>query len=241
MSMGPVRLEPTLHEKVWGVPTANGKRLGEMWFPAEPLLVKFIFTSEKLSVQVHPDDAYAARHETGRGKTEMWCVMEAKPGARLAAGLRRPMNRDELRAAALDGSLEQELRWFEVRPGEAYYIPAGTVHAIGPGLTLCEVQQFSDITYRLYDYGRPRELHLEKALDVARMVPEAGPVSLPFACPYFRVAVVREGTMGPGLLVVLTGSGRLDGQPCEGRQVWKLPEPAQLAPEQSTTCLLVNP
>jgi len=241
MSMGPVRLEPTLLEKLWGVPTDEGKRLGEMWFPAEPLLVKFIFTSEKLSVQVHPDDAYAARQEAGRGKTEMWYVMEAQPGARLAVGLRRPMSRDELRSAALDGSLEQELRWFEVRPGEAYYIPAGTVHAIGPGLTLCEVQQFCDITYRLFDYGRPRELHLEKALDVARMVPGAGRVTLPFSCPYFRVEMPQEGPVGPGLLAVLAGSGKVAGSSYDARQVWRLAEPATLAPEQPTTCLLVNP
>lgn len=240
MSLRPSRLEPELYEKVWGVATPDGRRLGEMWFSAEPLLLKFIFTSEKLSVQVHPGDEYAARHERSRGKTEMWYVMETQPGARLAVGLRRPLQREELRAAAADGSLEQELHWFEVRPGETFYIPSGTVHAIGPGVTLCEIQQFSDVTYRLYDYGRPRELHLEKALDVVRHIPAAGPVQLPFSCRYFTVELVKEGRVEPGFLVILSGQGELSGQPYNARQVWRIREPAELQPEQPTTCLRVT-
>lgn len=164
-------------EKIWGrkeLPapfTNNGEApVGEIWFdpPAElpDLLVKYLFTSEKLSVQVHPGDAEAP--EGMRGKEECWLILAAEPGARLAIGLAAPVTQEALRRAALDGSIEQLLIWHEVTAGDFFYLPAGTIHAIGPGISLIEVQQNSDITYRLYDYGRPRELHLDNALKVAR-------------------------------------------------------------------------
>jgi mannose-6-phosphate isomerase len=241
MSSKPVRLEASFYERVWGVTVSSGPqagmKLGEMWFEAQPLLLKFIFTSDKLSVQVHPDDAYAARHEAargGRGKTEMWYVVEAKPGARLAIGLKQEMTREELRRAALDGSLEGQLRWFEVHPGQAVFVPAGTIHAIGPGLTLCEIQQYCDLTYRLFDYGRldhgrPRELHLEKALDVVRSSPRAGLVSLPFSCEYFRVARYEQGLAPHGLLVDLSGLA-----------VWRIKDPVEFEPTKPFQCLSVT-
>ncbi len=143
---------------------ASDKKIGEVWFEADlPLLVKFVFTSERLSVQVHPNDDFAAAHENSRGKTEMWYVMRADPGARIAIGFRESISRERLREAAVSGEIEQLLNWLEVQAGDAFFIPAGTVHAIGGGLALCEIQQHSDVTYRLYDYGRPRELHLDKA------------------------------------------------------------------------------
>ena len=162
-------------EKPWGVgqlpaPFAaeGGKRIGEIWFepPAalNRLLVKYIFTSEKLSVQVHPSDA----QRPGHGKEECWLVLDAEPDARLAIGFRHNVMPEQIRAAALDGSIEQLLDWHRARRGDFFYLPAGTVHAIGPGLSLVEIQQNSDITYRLYDYGRPRELHLDAAMDVAQ-------------------------------------------------------------------------
>src|SRR5271165_3300984 len=172
--MQPKRLQPRFLEKVWGSTRlepwfeSTGAKIGEVWFEGAgplPILVKFIFTTEKLSVQVHPDDVYAAKHHNSRGKTEMWHVLAAAPGARIAAGFREPVSAERLRAGALSGEIEELLAWHEARPGDTFFIPAGTVHAIGAGLTLCEIQQFSDITYRLYDYGRPRELHLAKALD----------------------------------------------------------------------------
>ncbi|UIP07386.1 class I mannose-6-phosphate isomerase [Erythrobacter sp. SDW2] len=164
-------------EKVWGreqlpAPFADDSdtRIGEIWFdpPAElpDLLVKYLFTSEKLSVQVHPSDAQAP--EGMRGKEECWIILDAEPGAQLAIGLAEEVSEDALRAAALDGSIEQMLTWHEVAPGDFFYLPAGTIHAIGPGISLIEVQQNSDITYRLYDYGRPRPLHLDEALAVAK-------------------------------------------------------------------------
>ncbi len=246
MSM-PVRLEASFHEKVWGVPVSSGPqagmKLGEIWFDAEPLLLKFIFTSERLSVQVHPPDEYAAHHEAargGRGKTEMWYVVAAQPGARLAIGLKGEMSKEELRRAALNGTLESNLCWREVHRGDTVFVPAGTIHAIGPGLTLCEIQQNSDITYRLFDYGRPRELHLEKALDVVKNAANAGPVKLPFACEYFRVARFENGPVPPGFFVIASGEGRLAGQPCAAREVWRISEPAQFESRQPFDCLVVN-
>lgn len=176
MSLLPVRMVA----KPWGreslpqpfvAPT--GERIGEVWFepPAElpQLLVKYIFTSEALSVQVHPSDAQVP----GEGKEECWLVIAAEPGARLGIGFREALDAETLRAASLDGSIEQLLRWFPVAPGDFFYIPANTVHAIGAGVSLIEVQQNSDTTYRLYDYGRPRELHLDDATAVSRREPYA--------------------------------------------------------------------
>ena len=171
-----VLLATTLSPRPWGVDalpapfvSPPGTRIGEVWFtpPAQldALLVKYIFTSEKLSVQVHPSDAQAPAGQ--RGKEECWLVLAAEPGATLAIGFDAPLGPEALRAAALDGSIEQLLTWYPVKPGDFFYIPAGTVHAIGPGLALIEIQQNSDITYRLFDYGRPRELHLEEGITVA--------------------------------------------------------------------------
>ena len=161
-------------EKPWGrdvLPAPfiapPGQRIGEIWFeppPALPqLLVKYIFTSEKLSVQVHPSDA----QRPGHGKEECWLVVDAEPGASLGIGFREPVSHDAIRAAALDGSIEQLLEWHAVHAGDFFYIPAGTVHAIGAGVSLIEVQQTSEVTYRLFDYGRPRDLHLDEGVAVS--------------------------------------------------------------------------
>jgi mannose-6-phosphate isomerase len=192
-------------EKVWGRPelpppfeAPEGERIGEIWFEPPPeldaLLVKYLFTSEKLSVQVHPSDAQAP---TGsRGKEECWLVLAADPGATLAVGFKEHVSPEKMRAAALDGSIESLLEWREVSPGDFIYLSAGTVHAIGAGLALIEIQQNSDITYRLYDYGRPRELHLDQAVAVAnggphdpslrRHLPTRGSVTL-VEGPHFRL------------------------------------------------------
>ncbi|MDN3646277.1 class I mannose-6-phosphate isomerase [Pontixanthobacter aestiaquae] len=167
-------------EKVWGrtslpAPFAarNGRRIGEIWFdpapPCEGLLAKYLFTSEKLSVQVHPSDADAP--EGTRGKEECWLVLDADEEAMLAIGFKELTDAETMRAAALDGSIEHMLDWRPAKRGDFVYLPAGTVHAIGPGLSLVEIQQNSDITYRLFDYGRPRDLHLDDALAVAQGAP----------------------------------------------------------------------
>ena len=170
-------------EKPWGKDTLpapftvpEGKRIGEIWFepPAalSQLLVKYIFTSEKLSVQVHPTDAQTIAKGLGRqGKEECWFILDAEPGASLGIGFNAPISALEMRAAALDGSIEGLMTWHTVKPGDFFYIPANTVHAIGPGVSLIEVQQNSDITYRLFDYGRPRELHLDEGIAVSQGEP----------------------------------------------------------------------
>jgi mannose-6-phosphate isomerase len=166
-----------------------GKTLAEAWreMPAEwrglnfaepgnfPLLVKFIFPTDKLSIQVHPDDAYASVHEKaagGRGKTEMWHIVSAKPGASLLLGLKPGVTKESFLAALANHTLEDLFQRHAVQTGDTFFIPPGTPHTIGPDMVICEVQQYSDLTYRVYDYGRvdaqgkPRELHIEKAMEV---------------------------------------------------------------------------
>src|SRR6187402_814057 len=176
-------LETKTVEKPWGkdvlpapFATPAGRRIGEIWFvpPADlpQLLVKYLFTSEKLSVQVHPSDAQTIAAGLGRqGKEECWLVIDAEPGATLGIGFKSAVDGEAMRAAALDGSIEDMLVWHPVKAGDFFYIPANTVHAIGGGCSIIEIQQNSDITYRLYDYGRPRELHLDEAIAVARGEP----------------------------------------------------------------------
>ena len=166
-----------------------GKTLGQAWpeltvawrgqdFEGErdfPLLLKFIFPKDKLSIQVHPDDAYAAKYEQaagGRGKTEMWHIVSAEPGARLLAGLKPGVTKVKFCAALADHTLEELFQSYEVQAGDTFFLAAGTAHTIGPDMIVCEVQEYSDLTYRVYDYGRvdasgkPRELHVEKAMEV---------------------------------------------------------------------------
>ena len=139
-----------------------------------PLLIKLIDAASDLSVQVHPDDEYSARVENDRGKTEMWYVLRADEGSRLAIGLKEGVGKEELRHALERGDAESVLNYAQVKAGEVYFIPAGLPHAIGKGILIAEIQQNCDLTYRLYDYGRPgadgkpRELHVEKALDVIK-------------------------------------------------------------------------
>jgi mannose-6-phosphate isomerase len=174
-----------------------GKTLAEAWpeMPPEwagtladhdgpfPLLVKFIFAEEKLSVQVHPDDDYASRHEEtagGRGKTEMWYALRARPGAEVLVGLKADVSRDAFERAIAEGTAEDCLERIPLRSRDAVFVPAGTAHTIGPGLVLCEIQEQSDLTYRVYDYnrrdaqGRSRELHIAKAFDVMRFGRQTG-------------------------------------------------------------------
>lgn len=180
-----MKLQKHLVEKPWGrtdIPAAfgdmGGRRIGEIWYesdkPAElPILVKWLFTSEKLSIQVHPNDAQAQARGMPSGKEECWFIVDAAPGAVLGIGTTRPLSAHELREASLSGEIEKLMDWKPVKAGDYFYIPAGTVHAIGAGITLVEVQQYADITYRLYDYGRPRELHLDDGVAVSIAVPYA--------------------------------------------------------------------
>ena len=141
---------------------------------ASPLLLKVIFAREKLSVQVHPDDRLAQKYGQPRGKTECWYALAAEPGAEVAAGLKPGVTLETVEREVADGTLESSLEVLPVAAGEMVFVDAGTVHAIWPGSVLLETQQNCDITYRLFDYGRPRELHVAKALEAIRLVTSAG-------------------------------------------------------------------
>jgi mannose-6-phosphate isomerase len=176
----------------------KGERIGEVWFEPPPelpgLLVKYIFTSEKLSVQVHPSDAQTLAAGLGeQGKEECWLVIDAEPGAALGIGFRETLDHAAMRAAARDCSIEDLLEWHPVQPGDFFHIPANTVHAIGAGVSLIEVQQNSDITYRLYDYGRPRELHLDAGIAVAHGAPH--PAELRRRLPQGGAETLVEGPL----------------------------------------------
>jgi mannose-6-phosphate isomerase len=237
------KLEPSFHERVWGAtkldpwfPDSRAKAgpfpIGEVWFqtPEIPLLVKFLFASEKLSVQVHPDDAYARFHHSSPGKTEMWHVLAAQPGAQIAAGFREPVTSGQARAAALDGTIVDLLEWFDAKPGDTFFIPAGTVHAIGGGLTICEIQQNSDIVYRFYDHDRGRELHLDRALAVSHLGPHAARTGSTVSCEYFVTglieaagAVTLAAAGQASLLIVIEGEGHINNQPVRAGEVWQAP------------------
>lgn len=205
---------------------ADRPAVGEIWYddpsgrPRE-LLVKYLFTSERLSVQVHPDDAAAQALGFARGKDEAWIILSAEPDSTIALGLQRPMEPDAVRAAALDGSIEHMLHWQPVRAGEVIYSPAGTIHAIGKGLRVVEVQQNLDLTYRFYDYGSTRELHLDEAMAVSDFGPFAGnPVPREIAPGRTVFAeklkfVLERWTMA-GSFAIATGSATAWVMPVEG-------------------------
>ena len=152
------------------------RQVGEIWF--EPpqsreldVMAKYLFTTERLSIQVHPDDATARQRGYPRGKDECWIVLDVADDAELGIGTRRRVGTNELLTAARNGSIVDLMDWKRPRKGDFIYNPAGTIHALGAGLTVLEIQQAVDLTYRLYDYGRPRELHLDEAADVVEACP----------------------------------------------------------------------
>jgi mannose-6-phosphate isomerase len=177
----------------------NKKQQAQFYFP---ILSKLLFTLQNLSVQVHPDDAYAMAREDGPGKTEMWHIVDARPGAKLVLGLTRTMAPVELCRAAASGDIEKSLNWVPVKKGQTFFISPGTLHTIGAGIVICEIQQNSDLTYRFYDFGRlgsdgkPRDLHIEQAAAVTRQEQHPG------ALPPFRFpgATAAEGGLQRELL-----------------------------------------
>jgi mannose-6-phosphate isomerase len=233
-----VRLEPSMREKLWGKThlrpwfADSPVPVGEAWFLSEqelPLLVKLIFTSERLSVQLHPDDG----EDGPRGKTEMWHILEAEPGAEIALGFREPITRERLWQAARSGEIERLLNWMRVRAGETYFTPPHTVHAIGAGIVLCEIQQNSDVTYRLWDYGRPRELHLDRGAPLADLGVHPGPVadgvvcSKHFATEPVRLAAGESVTPEPQtcqMWICVGGQGKIGKEEYRQGEVWLLPD-----------------
>ncbi|MFC3309141.1 class I mannose-6-phosphate isomerase [Blastomonas aquatica] len=255
----PMKLAMRQVVKPWGradVPAPfhnpGPERIGEIWFevdgsaspslPPLALLIKYLFTSERLSIQVHPSDTEAQAMGLASGKEECWLVLDAEPGATLGIGTVRAMSGVELRSAALDGSIEQLLDWRPVERGDFFYIPAGTVHAIGAGVCLIEIQQNADITYRLYDYGRPRELHLDRGVAVSKAEPYSHPLRK-------RVDLSVDQTLvdGPLFKVLLTGdapqtlagSGPLFVIPLEGHA--SAQSDSGLLTAAAGECLAVNP
>ncbi|MGO9230932.1 MAG: class I mannose-6-phosphate isomerase [Bryobacteraceae bacterium] len=241
-----IRLTPSLREKVWGKTKLepwypnSASPIGEAWFLTDrelPLLVKLIFTAEPLSVQVHPEDGEAGP----LGKTEMWHILEADPGATIAIGFRTPLTRERLFEATRTGEVERLLNWIEVKPGETYFTPAHTVHAIGAGIVLCEIQQNSDVTYRLWDYGRPRPIHVEQAVPIADLGIHPGAVR-PVRVSDTREELVRDRhfvtelvRLKPGasempephacqLWIAIEGAGIIGSEPYRRGEVWLLPE-----------------
>lgn len=240
-----------------------GEKIGEIWFEPPPelpsLLVKYIFTSEKLSVQVHPDDDQAKASGHGaNGKEECWLVIDAEPGATLGVGFHETLSHDAIRAAALDGSIEDLLVWHPVCAGDFFYIPANTVHAIGAGVSLIEVQQNADITYRLYDYGRPRELHLDEGVAVAkgephapalrRHVPERGTIELADG-RYFQLhrldgepdAAIREAYAGPLLVIPREGAVGHCGETLNPGECGQAASIDDVAFDPAGLCLIARP
>ncbi|HEX8223515.1 MAG TPA: class I mannose-6-phosphate isomerase [Allosphingosinicella sp.] len=265
------RLASRQVEKLWGrsqlpqsfgAASAAGDPIGEIWFQdgrgsEAELLVKYLLTREKLSIQVHPDDqaARAAGHK--RGKDEAWVVIEAEPGARIGLGLKRQVGREELRSAAANGGLEALVDWREAEAGDFYYSPAGTIHALGPGLTLVEIQQNVDCTYRLYDYGRDRELQVEAAVAAARPEPFSGSPRRE-AEPGREILceggafVVERWTRAAGgrlageverpvWLIPLRGGGLIDGEPLEPPSVWLVEDQSRVRIDEGSEILFAYP
>lgn len=267
--MSAIKLLPRAVQKVWGrrdLPSYLGAfsedslPIGEIWFEApsgaaQPLLVKFLFTSEKLSVQVHPDKATAQREGFAGGKDEAWWVLSAEKGATIGIGLNEPVSKAELKAASGDGRVEEMLDWRAAQAEDFYYVPAGTIHALGPGLALIEIQEAIDVTYRLYDYGRDRELHVDQAVAVAN----PGPYHAPFAhrelTPGRTILssggafVLEQWHAGPGTLPVRVGDaplwliplaagGTIDGEPLLQGTVWLVEGQAEIMLEDTAGLLV---
>ncbi len=226
----------TLSQYFQQVPQALGKNAAA--FESFPVLIKLIDAKDPLSIQVHPSDEYALRVEGEYGKTEMWVIVDCEPGAFLYFGVNRPVSKEEFRQRIEDNTVLEVLNKVEVHPGDVFFIQAGTIHAIGAGILICEIQQNSNCTYRVYDYdrrgadGRPRELHIEKALDVCRLEPSdtasrlgevkalaGGTVQQLGACKYFSTEklIVEEAlTLEVGedsfvSLLATEGSGWVEG------------------------------
>jgi mannose-6-phosphate isomerase len=266
--MSAIELRQEALAKVWGrrdLPdrlrgsNSSDEPVGEIVFHDQAsggaLLAKYIFTSERLSIQVHPDDEAAKARGWSRGKDEAWVVIDAAPGATIGIGLLRSVSRDELRSAALDGSIVDLMDWRPVTAGDCFYVAAGTVHAIGGGVSLIEVQQNLDVTYRLFDYGRPRELQLEDALAVAHAGP-APPASPPLGVGDGRSILAtgraftierlnREGEgllgrpgEGPLWIVPLEGQVRIDGRAAEIPAVWLADAECDFALDDDSAALI---
>jgi mannose-6-phosphate isomerase len=268
--MTATKLTTVTVQKPWGRTTLwpgfdnpSGAKIGEIWFEAPAgtnpdLMVKYLFTSEKLSIQVHEDDAIARAAGRERGKDEAWVILAAEPDATIALGTHEALDPATLRAAALDGSIEALVDWKPAKAGDVIYSAARTVHAIGAGLTLIEVQQNVDLTYRLYDYGRPRELHLEVGVVVSDAIPFVAP-PIPgdagggrsILCEGGKFVLERwswDGARGvtlpegiTGWLIPVTGSGVVEGARFVASECWMVEGSVALSVDAGSDVLFAYP
>jgi mannose-6-phosphate isomerase len=266
------RLASRQVEKMWGrqclpqafgAPSVHDEPVGEIWFEDRrggeaELLVKYLLTSEALSIQVHPGDDSARARGLPRGKDEAWLVVEAEAGARIGLGPKRGLSREELRSAALGGGIEALLDWREARAGDFLYAPGGTIHALGPGLTLIEIQQNLDLTWRLYDYRRGRPLQVEEAVAAACLKPYRAPFEAFEAAPGRQIlaaggAFVVErwnrsaggclagSPVRPVWLIVVRGGGLIDGHPLDPGSVWLVEDQSRVRIEERSEILFAYP
>lgn len=247
--MPSIKLQPKFVEKIWGrdvVPNHPidklGKRIGELWFDhpngtTTPLLVKYIYTSEKLSIRLHSSGDYA-------GKEECWYILDAEPASVVGIGTILPLDRQSLHDAAASGGLERLIDWRPARPGDFYFAPAGTIHAIGAGISLVEVQQKIDLTYRLDDYNRSRPTQIESDIPVWQTDPRpAAALHRPLGCsgvlldngPFgLRLAHMQGGdalhvtNSGLAWFIPLRGRGDIDGVTWRAGECWLLTQPTPL-------------
>ena len=241
---------------------AGGVPVGEVWFDDDSqvaeILVKYLFTSDRLSVQVHPGDAAARAAGYARGKDEAWLILAAEPDATIALGPKAPTSRDALKTAARNGNIVDLLDWRPVKAGDFIYSAAGVVHAIGKGITLIEIQQNVDLTYRLYDYGSDRELHLEAGIAVSDVHPFVAPpipgdigdgrtilceggkfVVERWSWASGRTVTLPEGV--PGWLVPVTGGGGIDGARFAAGDCWTVAGETMIAPDAGSDLLFAYP
>ena len=240
-----LKLQGLRSDKIWGFENwiasthANGCQEEFKTFTGGdyPLLVKIIQADDWLSVQIHPDDEKAALYENTSGKTECWYVLSAEENAQLVYGLNGIYTASELRKAIAANTIEDCLRYVDVHQGDFIFIPAGTVHAIGKGLKLLEVQQSCDVTYRFFDWGRGRECHVERAISCIKndSVRNVGPFPGVFSCQYFTLeeifveenySFIQEKSLGKaipydyGLLFVIDGEGTINGEKANQEEIY---------------------
>lgn len=240
----------------------EGKTLNDIWQGEFPLLIKFIDAHQDLSIQVHPDDKLAQERHGCNGKTEMWYVIGATEDAHLLSGLSKPLEREEYGAKVADGSITDYLASYKVNEGDVFFLPAGRIHAIGGGCHIAEIQQTSDITYRLYDYGRlgldgkPRQLHTQEALDAidfsvsedyrTNYERKDGQEVLLVDCPYFKTSLLElDGRCecpvdGKFLIVVcMEGEAEIEGSTLHGGEAGLVLDSSNVAIEAKKAKLLI--
>ncbi len=264
-------LTPSYVVKPWGRCDLNDKYgaaacrepgpIGEIWFDRpdshadDALLIKYLFTSERLSIQVHPDDQAARDKGLRRGKDEAWLVIEADESAEIGLGFNTGVRRADVIDALKENRLQELISWRRVAAGDVYYSPAGTVHALGGGLTVIEVQQNADVTYRLFDYGRDRELHVEEAL-AAMNIDSRPELVTPRNIAEHRELLVQSDKMSierlgsgfsgkldaadgaPLWIIPLMGTAQIDGKNASAPEVWIAQRPFEIDLPPAATAMI---